>query len=201
MQVWEPGLAAVRVVNPLKTLLPSWMRSHWAARDAAGNSAVLEYLDGELRVHDNGAVGVLTNDPDWNWQVTHLNQFASLSPDWPGANAAIEVGTEVGTVPAPVGHGLNLGGLPGDFSPPSRFVRMFFLRSYAHLNRPPATRRDALALAQATPTKGKFRVLQSASLIERGDHGFGRSPRQHSRDSGPLANEESPLRANRTFRG
>ena len=28
----------------------------------------------------------------------------------------------------PVGHGFNLVGMPGDYSPPSRFVRPFYLR-------------------------------------------------------------------------
>ena len=28
----------------------------------------------------------------------------------------------------PVGHGFNLVGMPGDYSPPSRFVRLFYLR-------------------------------------------------------------------------
>merc|ERR1712232_1502590 len=56
---------------------------------------------------------------------------------------------ELGTVPQAVGHGFNLIGLPGDPSPPSRFVRAFYLREYAIANRPDsvATQENAIVLA------------------------------------------------------
>ena len=45
-------------------------------------------------------------------------------------------------IPAPIGHAYNQLGLPGDGSPPSRFIRAFFLRQYALLNAAPAVRLD-----------------------------------------------------------
>ena len=56
-------------------------------------------------------------------------------------------GARVG-VPAPVAHGFNLLGLPGDGSPASRFVRVFFQRQYALLAAPPADLDGALVLGQ-----------------------------------------------------
>ena len=51
------------------------------------------------------------------------------------------------TVPMPIGHGYNLLGLPGDGSPPSRFVRAFFLRQFALLKAPPETLDESKVLA------------------------------------------------------
>ena len=40
-------------------------------------------------------------------------------------------------VPRIVSHGFNLLGLPGDGSPVSRFIRLFYLRQFAMIQRPP----------------------------------------------------------------
>lgn len=101
---------------------------HWAVDDASGGHVVIEYVNGKLLVHDN-AVGVLTNDPDFTYHLRHLNSFASLSQRWP--DPAFATSTEIGAVPQPIGHGFDLMGLPGDSSPPSRFVRLFYLKQFA----------------------------------------------------------------------
>lgn len=56
--------------------------AHWAIADAFGNSAVVAYLDGKLRHWDN-EVGVLTNDPPYDWQVEHLNRYHLYRADHP----------------------------------------------------------------------------------------------------------------------
>merc|ERR1712187_368509 len=50
-------------------------------------------------------------------------------------------------VPFNMGHGFNLGGIPGDASPPSRFVKTFFQRQVALQNSPPANLDEYLVLA------------------------------------------------------
>merc|ERR1712048_464337 len=52
-------------------------------------------------------------------------------------------------VPANVGGGYNLRGLPGDSTPQSRFVKAFYLREYALLNAPPGNMSCVLTLCQA----------------------------------------------------
>jgi choloylglycine hydrolase len=126
-------------------------KHHYGLHDKF-ESVVLEYLGGALQVHNNSNVGVITNDPSWDWQVQNLNNYVGLSPEWPRANQKIEAGVEDGSyypwrsnayqpgppvVPVATGHGFNLLGLPGDTSPSSRFVRSFFLRQYALLHTPP----------------------------------------------------------------
>merc|ERR1719482_1288186 len=73
--------------------------------------------------------------------------------------------SEIGPVPAAVGHGQNLLGLPGDVSPPSRFVRTFFMRNYALKAQPPADVDEALVLANG--------VLNSQYIVKGFNAKFG----------------------------
>lgn len=122
-------LASVRVVPGL---LSRAIKCHMNIADALGNSVVVEYLQGKRVVYKNEP-RVLTNDPPLDWHWRNLNTYTSLSPTTPEQNNFLQVETnhEVGRVPRNVGHGWNLHGLPGDVSPPSRFVRLFYLRGYA----------------------------------------------------------------------
>ncbi|MDP1836416.1 MAG: choloylglycine hydrolase family protein [Chlamydiales bacterium] len=89
---------------------------HLAIHDASGKSLVVEFVDGETKIHDND-VGVLTNSPDFPWHRTNLRNFINLS-----AIGAKAVSID-GTVLQPTGQGSGLLGIPGDWTPPSRFVR------------------------------------------------------------------------------
>lgn len=121
------------VANTIQPLPPG-DRLHWAVEDASGNRAVIEYLDGKLHVHEN-SVGVMTNDPDYTWHLRNLNNYATIKGTDHDASGIQVQTAEVGAVPSVVGHGFNLWGMPGDISPPSRFVRLFYLRSLAVQNR------------------------------------------------------------------
>merc|ERR1712151_905955 len=109
---------------------------HWAVTDALGDSRVIECTNGtgKCQVYSNNEVGVLTNDPEYPWMVTNLNNYAFLSPNWVLENNNIQKETQFGKVPYDKGAGFNLRGLPGDSTPPSRFVKTFFEREYALLN-------------------------------------------------------------------
>jgi len=116
--------------------VPSGERLHWALADAAGSHVVVEYVLGSLVVRDNKHVGVLTNDPPYDWHVANLNNYAGMSAAWPepAQNAMAETdvpGLITNTVPSNIGHGGNLVALPGSFTPASRFLNMFFLKQHA----------------------------------------------------------------------
>lgn len=89
---------------------------HLSIADASGKGAVLEFTKGEMKLHDN-PINVLTNAPEFPWQLTNLRNYINLS--------AINTGTVKinGTVLQPTGQGTGLLGIPGDWTPPSRFVR------------------------------------------------------------------------------
>jgi choloylglycine hydrolase len=89
---------------------------HYVVTDATGNSVVIEYLDGQLKVFAN-PLGVITNSPSYDWHMTNLSNYINLSvSNVPKLDVA---GTEFKSF----GQGTGMLGLPGDFTPPSRFVR------------------------------------------------------------------------------
>jgi len=145
------GLKKVAVVGSHKLVCDQGACFHWAIADATGNSAIIEFVKGEMRVKEGRKqhVGVMTNDPDLDWQQTNLNQYATVSPNWPDSNSIIQQHLDSGVFPKAVGHGANLLGLPGDATPVGRFVRMFYLREYALANLPEqaATKEAAIKLA------------------------------------------------------
>jgi len=136
-----PDVAVIAVPNPSTTNIGA----QWAFADASGDSVVVDYKGGLLRIHNN-TVGVLTNDPEYEWQLSNLDNYVGLSSRWPQSGVAPRA-TEVGPVPSAVGHGFNLLGLPGDLSPPSRFVRTFFLREYSLLASPPSSLHESMVIA------------------------------------------------------
>jgi len=109
-------IAVVPVVLPALEEVPG---VHFKVEDAQGNCIVIEPRGGELVVHDN-PVRVLTNAPEFSWQLTNLNNFLNLTPEYQKNRriGSLELG--------PFGMGGGMVGIPGDFTPPSRFVRMTF---------------------------------------------------------------------------
>lgn len=98
---------------PLATL-------HWHIADAE-SSLVLESTREGMKLYDN-PVGVLTNNPPFDFQLTNLRQYLNLTPLEPENRFSAEVEL------VPFGRGFGGIGLPGDFSPASRFVKAAFLR-------------------------------------------------------------------------
>jgi choloylglycine hydrolase len=89
---------------------------HYVVYDPSGKSIVIEYLAGKLNVFDN-PLGVVTNSPSFDWQMTNLRNYVNFS-----LNNVPPV--KLGSVTLePLGQGSGMLGLPGDFTPPSRFVR------------------------------------------------------------------------------
>ena len=96
---------------------------HIKVQDPTGACITIEPRGGELKVYDN-PVRVLTNAPEFPWHLTNLNSYLNIS-------AGLPEGRKIGDLTlSPFGMGAGALGLPGDFSPPSRFVRMaFFLQT------------------------------------------------------------------------
>jgi choloylglycine hydrolase len=89
---------------------------HLIVTDASGKSVVLEHVGGELKVHDN-PFGVMTNSPTFDWHMTNLSNYVTLSKK--NMEKIDLAGKEI----KGLGQGSGMLGLPGDFTPPSRFVR------------------------------------------------------------------------------
>jgi choloylglycine hydrolase len=89
---------------------------HFFIQDKTGRSIAIEPVDGNLVVTD-APLGVMTNAPTYDWHMTNLNNYVNLSVKDTDPEKLGGV-----TLTAP-GSGAGLHGLPGDFTPPSRFVR------------------------------------------------------------------------------
>ena len=114
------------VVAP--TLLPGWPQTvqpfHWVVYDKSGKALVIEPVGGKLVLHDN-PLGVLTNSPTFDWHMTNLRNYIALDPL--GASPVKIDGKTFQSF----GMGDGMLGLPGDFTPPSRFVRSAVFSSTA----------------------------------------------------------------------
>ena len=97
---------------------------HWRIGEPSGRQVVLEIVDGVPHFYEN-EVGVLTNAPGFEWQVTNLNNYVNLRP---GDVEPYKMDEK--TLRA-FGATAGFLGLPGDDTPPSRFVRAAFFRATA----------------------------------------------------------------------
>jgi choloylglycine hydrolase len=118
--------------------VPAEMPLHYRVTDATGAVLVIEYVDGgTLRLYD-APLGVITNSPTYDWHLTNLRNYTSLRP-------ADVAQSRLGSLElSELGQGSGLRGLPGDFSPPARFVRAAALQAFA---RPAADARAGVNLA------------------------------------------------------
>lgn len=118
------SLSDVRALLPHITLVDTPFRPelptsplHWLLCDRTGETLVIESVSDGLHVYDDPA-GVLTNEPPFPYQRTHLADYASLSPYQPQTNLPLYSG------------GMGAMGLPGDWSSTSRFVRATYVRQH-----------------------------------------------------------------------
>lgn len=98
--------------------------AHWRFADPSGRQIVLEIIGRECVFYEN-TLGVLTNSPSLDWHLTNLNNYANLR------SGVAETGHAGRLELKSIGGGSGFFGLPGDFTPPSRFVRAAFYQSTA----------------------------------------------------------------------
>jgi len=118
---------------------------HYIVYDKSGKSLVIEPINGKLVVHDN-PLGVFTNSPTFDWHLTNLRNYINLTPF--NVKPLKYNGLEF----ASFGQGSGMVGLPGDFTPPSRFIRA------------------AIFSATATPSEtGEDAVFQAFHILNQFD--------------------------------
>ena len=105
--------------TPFSPQLPT-AQLHWLIADESGSLTVECMTDG-LHIYDN-PVGVLTNNPPFDKQLFHLNDFMHLSPKQPENTFSSDLNLQA------YSRGMGALGLPGDLSSASRFVRVAFTK-------------------------------------------------------------------------
>ncbi|MGV8973701.1 linear amide C-N hydrolase, partial [Lactococcus lactis] len=93
---------------------------HWLLADKE-KSIVIESMEDGLHIYDN-PVGVLTNNPSFDYQMFNLNNYRSLSNKTPENSFSNQINLDV------YSRGMGSMGLPGDLSSTSRFVKATFTK-------------------------------------------------------------------------
>lgn len=125
------------------------LANHFFFMDATGDTLVLEPKNGRLLAYEN-PYGVLTNTPEFPWQTTNLKNYLHLKAE------NTEEAQMNGIKMTQFGQGTGMLGLPGDFTPPSRFVRAAYYVSNTdkNMDRVPAILQGFRILSQFDIPKG-----------------------------------------------
>ena len=133
------AIQSIRVVGGVMPQVgPDWvMPAHFIVADKTGAAVVIEYVNGKLNLYDN-PIGVFTNSPPFDWHMINLRNYMNLS-----ANNVPTFNLKKLKLMS-IGQGSGMLGLPGDFTPPSRFVRAAALSTSA---KPVKTAEQGVTLA------------------------------------------------------
>lgn len=92
---------------------------HLVIHDETGKSMVVEFIDGKMKVYDSTDIKVLTNNPEYEWQIENLKKYTDYTNKIPTDNLT--------NVPE---RRSGMPDLPGNSTPASRFVRAYFLNEF-----------------------------------------------------------------------
>ncbi|MFC4892020.1 linear amide C-N hydrolase [Pseudofrancisella aestuarii] len=127
-KVWNDSSTDVKGVVP---------EVHFLISDKSGNAIVVEYVKGEVHFYNPELdVKIMTNSPTYDWHLINVRNYLNLSNKTVmnmklyDENGVFSPGTKFETIDA-LGQGNGLLGLPGDYSPPSRFIRTAVLGYYS----------------------------------------------------------------------
>lgn len=144
----KEALKNVNLVNEAINTSFAVASLHWIISDSDEAIVVEVSKQYGMKVFDD-KVGVLTNSPDFNWQLTNLGNYTGLSPH--DATAQSWNGQKV----APWGVGTGSLGLPGDSIPADRFVKA----AYLSVNYPTAK-------GEKANVAKFFNILKSVAMIK-----------------------------------
>ncbi len=120
----EEAMISIENLNILSTTFdentPNSML-HWIISDKVESMTIESMCDG-IRIYRN-PLGVLTNNPPFDYHLTNLNNYLNLTPDEPKNRFSRSVNLE------PYSRGMGAMGMPGDLSSSSRFVRATFTKT------------------------------------------------------------------------
>ncbi len=97
------------------------MSVHYMFSDRTGEAVVAEPEEDGFKIHQD-TIGVMTNSPDYLWHRTNLRNYGGV---FYGEGARKFLNMELTGFGEALGGGF---GLPGDYSSPSRFVRLAALK-------------------------------------------------------------------------
>lgn len=139
-------LRSVRIVGVRDSVTDSVAPLHWILADKSGQCITVEKTADGIQFMEN-SIGVLANSPDFRWHMINLRNYMNVEPEQ-------KENEKWGPVElTPFGQGAGTLGLPGDYAPPSRFVRAAYLKSHTYF---PDSRDEAVTAC--------FHVMESVSI-------------------------------------
>ncbi len=112
----KTALSDITVVSVTEPAIGIASPIHVIVTEPSGKAIVIEFANKGVQIFD-APLGVITNSPEYSWHTTNLRNYLNLSAvAWPTKKV-----DEMDF--APLGGGSGMIGLPGDFTPPSRFIR------------------------------------------------------------------------------
>lgn len=120
----DEALAAIAEITVVDVPVQGWGDTapplHYQLIDAQGRHVAVEPMQaGSLQITEN-PTGAFANSPDLPFHLLNLTQYMNISPE------TLQQSDVFGTTVSATGQGSGGLGLPGDYSPPSRFVRAAF---------------------------------------------------------------------------
>lgn len=135
----KSALENVTVIN-INERVPVHFVLHYVVSDSTGANLVIEFTNGQMQTYEP-ANGVMTNAPPYSYHLDNLSNYVNLSLK---NNAQVLWGQEI--------NGSGCLGMPGDYTPPSRFIRATMLQQSAQ-NYTPENQEQAVGLT--------LRILQN----------------------------------------
>ncbi|MDO4276496.1 MAG: choloylglycine hydrolase family protein [Eubacteriales bacterium] len=139
-------LRSIKIIGTEDSVTNTVAPLHWLIADTSGRCVTVEKTADGLHLTDN-PVGVLSNSPDFQWHMTNLrnymnvSQFQTQEKHWNFLRLT------------PFGQGNGGLGLPGDYTPPSRFIKTAFQKTHVS---PPSGRKEAVSTC--------FHILDGVSI-------------------------------------
>ena len=119
----EKLLAKINILNENFSEQLTLTPLHWLIADTERSITVEPLKDG-IKIHEN-PVGVMTNNPTFDFQMFNLNNYVQLTKDDPACTFA---GQNSNFKFDLYSRGMGAMGLPGDASSISRFVKATFIK-------------------------------------------------------------------------
>jgi len=148
------GLDEIRVVPVVLEALGFAAPLHYRVVDQTGKALIIEYINGGELTLFEAPLGVLSNSPTYDWHLNNLRNYVGLS-----STGLPEKNIE-GITFGPFGAGSGMFGLPGDSTPPSRFIQAV---AFSQAARPTSGGLDTINEA--------FRILDHFNIAASGAEG------------------------------
>lgn len=117
----KKNIFSPEILQPFEeSVLPLYL----ALTDKNGNSAVVEFFNGEISIIDN-PVGVSTNEPTLSWHLKNIEQYQNLDSKNPSSYPVVNYKT------SHIPDGLGMKNIPGDMTPASRFIKTVYSKHFS----------------------------------------------------------------------